>query len=172
MINNMKYIKSFNESIKDFLKPKSKDDIINALNNLSPSEKIVKGAQYDIMWLFKNGIDEGGDPSTQDSWALSHAVSNNNIDMVKILLNDKRTDPTPISNFALRIAAGEGFVEIFNMLMNDDRVDPSDWDNDAIRKAYLNKHYDIVKILLKDKRVRRKLGKYMIKHYEDIIKSI
>lgn len=167
----MKYLYTYNESIKNYLKPKSEEEINTALNNLSPSQKILKGSEHNLLWLVKQGFEEGGDPSIENSFALPHAVSNNNIEIVKLLLNDERTDPSKTANFAVRIAAGEGFTEIFKLLMEDDRVNPSDWNCDAIVKAARNKHYDIVKILLSNKKIRRKLGKYMIKHYENLLKD-
>jgi hypothetical protein len=38
----MKHLKSYNEGIRHFLKPKSEEEINNALKNLSPNKKLKK----------------------------------------------------------------------------------------------------------------------------------
>lgn len=48
----MKHIKSFNESIKNHLKPKTEDDIKKTLDGLTPSQKMKKIKQYDLIKLF------------------------------------------------------------------------------------------------------------------------
>jgi hypothetical protein len=47
----MKYLKSYNEGIRDFLKPKSEEDIKKSLNNLSDMEKIYHVIEYNLFNL-------------------------------------------------------------------------------------------------------------------------
>ena len=58
----MKYLKPYNESIKDFLKPKPEDDIIKSVENLPMKDRLIKGLLYNIKWLVddvKNKIGDG-----------------------------------------------------------------------------------------------------------------
>ena len=53
----MRYLKSYNESIKDFLKPKSDDKIDEELIKLSPSEILKKSVEYNHINGFKYLLD-------------------------------------------------------------------------------------------------------------------
>ena len=44
----MRYLKSYNESIKHLLKPKSDDQVLNELEKLSDSGKIIKIIKYNL----------------------------------------------------------------------------------------------------------------------------
>ena len=79
--------------------------------------------------------------------------SNTHLEIVKILIQDKRVDPSTNDNWAIRSASLNGYLEIVKILMQDKRVDPSARDNCAIRYASRNGHSEIVKILMQDKRV-------------------
>lgn len=90
----MKYLKSYdeqykfhNESIKDFLKPK---DITELISNLSDEDKLIKGCMYNIDWLVKDMINKGVNPSIDNNRPIYVASYLNNIDIIKILMNDKR----------------------------------------------------------------------------------
>lgn len=49
----MKYLKLYNESIKDYLKPKSDDKIINIINNMtSYDDKIYNIIKYKLFYLY------------------------------------------------------------------------------------------------------------------------
>jgi ankyrin repeat protein len=84
---------------------------------------------------------------------LKEAVKNNDINNVKLLLQENEIDPSANSNMSIRVAAEYGYTEILTLLLNDNRVDPSDYEDDAFRYAAEKGHLDIAKILLKDKRV-------------------
>ena len=84
---------------------------------------------------------------------FKEAIKNNDINNVKLLLQDNNIDPSANSNIAIRIASEYGFTELIVLLLKDKRVDPSDYGDDAFRYASENGFIDIVKLLLKDKRV-------------------
>ena len=93
----MKYIKSYteqsnfcNESIKDFLKPKSEEEIENVLKNLTPNQKILRGCEENYLWLVKRGIEEGGNPSFAQNICIWNAVIDQNAELIKLLLSDDR----------------------------------------------------------------------------------
>lgn len=50
----MKYLKTYNESIMDYLKPKSEDDVKNTLDNIPEDEKLSKILENDLRYLFSD----------------------------------------------------------------------------------------------------------------------
>ena len=82
-----------------------------------------------------------------------HAARDGKIDIIKVLLKDKRVDPAARNNHAIAWAAENGHYDVVKFLMADKRVNPSDDNNYAIRKATQNGHYDIFKLLMEDERV-------------------
>ena len=48
----MKYLKSYNESIKHLLKPKNKEDVINKINMLEDHKKWANIIKYDLKKFF------------------------------------------------------------------------------------------------------------------------
>ncbi len=102
------------------------------------------------------------DPSFHDNLAIRYAcmygssdiaVENGKIEVVKLLLQDKRVDPSANHNHAIRWAIEKGFSDVVEILLQDNRVNPSDFGNAAIRETSENGFFDLVKLLLKDKRV-------------------
>jgi len=83
---------------------------------------------------------------------FKEAIYNNDIEKVKILLQDKRIDPS-VKNYAIRLTASRGQVEIVKLLLEDPRVDPTVENDQAIRYAAANGHTEVVKVFLQDKRV-------------------
>jgi len=154
----MKYINTYNESIRHFLKPKSEDDIKKTLGELTPTEKLEKGSKHGLLWLVKQAIDEGVDPSYKDNIALKIVSSTGHVDILKYLLNIG-VDPSINNNFAIRLSSKEGHLENVKELLKDDRVDPSYEDNFALTWASQRNHSDICIELLKDKRVTKILSK-------------
>jgi hypothetical protein len=48
-IYRMKYLKTYNESIRDLMTPKSEEEILNSLKNLSNSELLYKSIKYEFI---------------------------------------------------------------------------------------------------------------------------
>ena len=84
---------------------------------------------------------------------FNEAIINNNVKIIKKLLNDKDFDPSYDENEPIHNASSLGQIEIVKLLLNDKRVDPSDYNNHAIRISSVNLHIEVVEELLKDKRV-------------------
>ena len=81
------------------------------------------------------------------------AVNENHLEIVKLLLSDKRVDPSAGNNYGIRYASIKGHTEVVKLLLADKRVDPSADKNFAIRFASLYGCTEVVKLLLQDKRV-------------------
>jgi len=104
-----------------------------------------------------------------DNHALGLAAQYGHIDILKLLLKDKRVDPSGDNNWAIRFASENGKYESVKLLLKDKRVDPSACSNDAISYALKRKHLVIVDLLWSDKRVKRTLKKDYPKIYEQLI---
>ncbi len=98
-------------------------------------------------------------------------VQENNIENVKLLLNNKNIDPCSHGNFAIQFASSKGYTEMVCLLISDNRTDPSDNQNFSIRFAFENKYFDTVNLLWKDQRVKNTLQKDDIKLYNELIKK-
>src|SRR3989304_5945772 len=57
------------------------------------------------------------------------------IEVVKLLLQDPKVDPSDQNNYAIRLASRKGHVEVVKLLLQDSRVNPSDHNNEAIGRA-------------------------------------
>ena len=75
------------------------------------------------------------------------------LELVKILLADKRFDPSMGDNFAIIDASRFGHPDLARLLLADKRVDPSAAENFAIIHASWRGHFENVKLLLADKRL-------------------
>jgi len=84
---------------------------------------------------------------------FGEAIIEDNIEIVKILLDDPRVDPSSAENFAIVIASTGGHPEMVKLLLADPRVDPSDQGSLAIYEAAGSNYIEIVELLLADPRV-------------------
>jgi ankyrin repeat protein len=125
-------------------------DYIRSKADLNNIYNIIK---YGFVDELKIKLDQGWDPSADDNYPIRYASEYGHIEIVKILLKDKRVDPSAEYNFAIGHAARYGHTEVVKLLLNDKRVDPSANDNFAIRYAAYGGHTEIVKMLLADDRV-------------------
>ena len=87
-------------------------------------------------------------PSYYDNWPIGFASFNGHVEIVKVLLKDKRVDPSDKENIAIRLASMNGHLEIVKALLKDSRVDPSDDDNCAIRWATSNGKVEVPEMLV------------------------
>jgi len=75
------------------------------------------------------------------------------LEVVKILLQDKRIDPSIYDNHdvyfsAIQHASTNGHTEVVKLLLEDRRVDPAVAGSGTLRYASDNGHTGVVKILL------------------------
>jgi len=136
----MKYLKSYNESIRHLLKGKDLNDVLKN-NEIKPLDKIASGCQYGILSLVKDTIEDKefniNDLNGFD-FIIYSATINNHIDIVEYLLKNTNLDPT-----------------IYN--------------NASIENAYINDNVEMVELLLNDDRVRNSLPKFKVNDYELLI---
>jgi len=101
----------------------------------------------------KELLKQGWDPSVDRNDPFFIACQYGQIEIVKLLLQDKRVNPASHDNSAIAEACREGNIEVINLLLKDSRVDPSGNSNYGIKRASRNGHVEVVKLLLKDSRV-------------------
>lgn len=76
----------------------------------------------------------------------------NDLEIIKVILNDSRLDPYFDNNILIQESCYYGHEKLL-LLLNDHRANPSFNINYSIRFASANGHLEILKILLSDKRV-------------------
>jgi ankyrin repeat protein len=150
----MKTYNQFNESVRDLMKPKSEEEILKSLSELSPIQKLKKGIDNNYISIFKKGIEEGANLKRANSYydLLYGAVVHNQIEIAKLILENgiKFKD----SDNLLSWAARDGNIDMVKLLLKYG-ANPNYADKFAMRLAADNDHFDIVKLL---------------KQYEKIIK--
>lgn len=88
MVMIKKYNTFISENIKDYLKPKDNETILNNLKNLSDEEKFISSCKYNIPWLTKEMLDKGVDPTCEHMDGFYLACKNGSIDVLKVLLDN------------------------------------------------------------------------------------
>ena len=102
-------------------------------------------------------------PDVNNSQALRDAVKSNNVEVVKMLLDDDREHrslPDANDSEALREAVKSGNLEIFKLLFNDNRehrAKPDARNSEVLRLAVKYGNMEALKLLLSDSREHRAL---------------
>ena len=115
----------------------------------------------------------GFNPILQPHLILTHAISEGNPAVVRLLLNDKRirissdavdttvrsrlTDIKKGKKVVRSISYNKNLEEILLMLLQDPRIDPSINNNEALKRAMGNNDIRMVEILLTSEKVRKTL---------------
>jgi hypothetical protein len=107
-----------------------------------------------VSMLLSNKYASYVNPAHDEQCAVRWASTQGHVDVLKLLLTNKRSGTVSAMQDALRCASKRGHVEILKLLMSDKRVDPSMYESEALRKACEEGHVEIVKLLLKDYRVQ------------------
>jgi hypothetical protein len=108
------------------------------------ADKVILGErEYINIDVIRRLIDEGADPTADDSSVLRWATLSGNTEIVKLLL-EAGTDPKSINSLALRWAAENGHIEIVKLLLPDSIEVISL----ALQWAAEYGHIEIVKLLL------------------------
>jgi len=131
----MKYLKSYNESIRHLLKPKSEEEILNNFKNLDDYSSLRKAAEYGVLYIIKEIVEKTN--LSTDSYhlyvTLSIASIYDQIDIVKYLVDEIGVDPfisiskrDPYTDTVYRcaydIAISLNHINIIKFLLNDPRI--------------------------------------------------
>jgi hypothetical protein len=145
---------------------------IKFLNNLTPQEN------FDVA-ILKNNIKKvksllscpDVNPSIDDSDCLRTASKEGYIEIVTLLLNDKRADPTSLNHYSVVFSAINGHLDILTLLLSDSRVNPSNYQNMPIIESYNFKQYESINILWQNNKVKDSLKNDNLFLYNKLIKS-
>jgi ankyrin repeat protein len=89
--------------------------------------------------------------------AVIHACKNGHIEVVKLLINDKRVNPAANGNMALWYTANNNHPHITQLLLKQPKVNPTAKNNEFIREAIKNNNLDVAYLLWCNKRVQNTL---------------
>jgi ankyrin repeat protein len=78
------------ESLSDYLKPKSKEEIRKSIDNLASKRKLLIGAEHGILWLVQEALAGDAIPDVYFNLAFQLAVRQNYNNITKLLLKDMR----------------------------------------------------------------------------------
>ena len=111
---------------------------------------------------------EDGRMDPSESEVLCTAVQKNNVEIVKMLLDDPRVIA---DDEALYVAYQYNNPKIFELILKEPTIDPTGDDNSIIDNVFdkIDHYKEIAKLLIKDKRIRKVLTKEEIKEYESKI---
>lgn len=108
-------------------------------------------------------------PAADNNDAIRLASRYGHLEVVRLLLLDKRVDPAALSNDAIRIASQNGHLEVVRLLLADPRVDPAALNNGSILLASKYGYSDVVRLLLSNNRVNpAALDNYAIQCASDL----
>lgn len=155
----MKYLKTYNESLRDKMKPKSNEEILKELDGLSPIDLLFKSAENNYLNGVKKALEKGVDINvTYDGvWnrsALIIATIKGYKDIVEFLIKNGADVDNKKNKYdwtALMYASREGYKDIVELLLkNGADVNSKTIMNDtALYFATIYEHDDIVDLLKK-----------------------
>lgn len=86
--------------------------------------------------------------STQNNSQFIDAIERNDVESVKIFLEDATFNPGADDNKAFQLATEKGHIDIIKLLLNDERVDPAANKKNAIVLANKNKNIEVLNLLV------------------------
>jgi hypothetical protein len=144
----MKYLKFFNESIRDLMTPKSEEEILKSLEKLSPDKILDVALKHNLPSVAKLAIDKAKEHHERiiNAWHLKTALYHKQKEMVKLLV-DKGVDSINDKGIAKEIF-NLGDIEIAKLLIehgaNANKVETSEFYG-MIRSG---ENVEIVKLLV------------------------
>lgn len=137
------------ESVRLLLKLSSTDAA--ARDNEAIKQSASKGYKSIVQMLLEKG--NNVNPGVAFSLPLRKAVSRGSTEIVKLILNDKRSNASACDNEAIQQACKNGYPEIVELLLKEPTVNPATNLSQCLKDACENGHLKVVKMLLADGRV-------------------
>jgi len=142
----MKTFNQYNESIRDKMTPKTKEEMVKLFGDMTPDKKVANGYMYNILSLAKEGIKEGGNPKPFGNF-LTNAISRGYIDIVKFMVDNNIEDIHEYESSKVLLAINSGNLELVNLLLNEYNCKVDVTMTECL--SWVNKGYiDIVKLIL------------------------
>lgn len=117
-------------------------------------DKFIRACETGDVKTVKHYLSWKEEPKERYNKAMYTACSCNQVEVVRLLLDDNRVDAASSGNLPIRWACQNGNVEVVRLLLAaDPRVNPALWDNYPIRSTSKNGFVEVVCLLLADSRV-------------------
>ena len=118
------YMMNLNEGIRDKMTSKSEEDVVNAINQNNknvkeenlPLANLLLATEQGIEWLAKQSIEQGVDIHYENDIFLQSAAYNNQIEIVKLLL-DNGANPNVMDGYPYQIAVARGHRDVALLLL-------------------------------------------------------
>jgi len=140
----MKYLQTYNESLRDKMTPKSKEEILKKIKGLEPEEILKLGADSNTMELIDIALEEGADVNHSLAEALLSAAMKGHVDITKKLL---QYGADPNLGFKYSIYAIYNKFEIMKLLI-EYGLDINADDDQLLILAVHAHDYDLIQLLL------------------------
>ena len=113
----LKKYNQFNESVRDKMTPKSEEEIIAAVGNLSPVKKLLKGLELGYPWLVKQGIDDAMEHRERivNESHLAKAILNGDMNVIRMMVEAGIQGIN--SQYIVRCLCDKGNVEMTKYLL-------------------------------------------------------
>jgi len=131
----MKYLKSYNESIKDFLKPKSEEEILNNFKGMDYMTSLKNASEYGVLSIVKKIVEKENLKSDDNILLISLSISvfYEHLDIIKYLVNEVGVNPFISKNIrdpytfevyksAFETAVNCNYYYMINMFLDDPRA--------------------------------------------------
>lgn len=143
----MKYLQTYNESVRDQMTPKSREEIDKTLKDYLPHEILELGYRNQMWDLVKRGIQDGASVHMNGDAALRQACSYGNLEIVKLLL-DNGANLHIFEDDCLMRTCYSGNLELVKYLVDKGGDIHAGQIEKVLRAACSEGHLDIVKYLL------------------------
>ena len=124
------------------------------------------------VYVFKELLEVGIDPTTDDNYALRHASKNGCFEVVRLLLKDPRVDVNAKDGSSLLHAVANGHTIIVKELLKDPRVDATLGRLSALKVAYNFHNTEIYSTLMQDSRINQSIKIFDGKTFRDFMFSL
>jgi hypothetical protein len=111
-----------NEEEFKYFKGPSKEKILKSLEGKSLNTKFGIAIRNNISWLVQDCLEQGIDPTRWDNWSIKEAADHGHLQIVKLLLKDKRVDPSINNNRLIKWAFHHFYLNLVKELLKDKKV--------------------------------------------------
>ena len=104
------------EAIEDILKPKSDEEILSLMGDLSPNELLLKSTEEKFLGGVKRALEMGANINFDNDWPLRLASQNGYIDIVELLLKNGANIHAE-GDYSLAWASACGYYDVVELLL-------------------------------------------------------
>jgi len=150
----MKYLRTYNESLRDKMTPKSKKEIETVLKNADlTNDFVMKAIQHDYLDGIKRWFDEKYEESKKDNpyillKFLEEAIYYGNLDIIKYMIDTHNPELDYKTGIELRLAATTDNVDVVKYLVEDQKFPIDLLNNEPLNLAIANANLEVAKYLI------------------------